>query len=73
MKRGERSAKFLTAYAGVLKRQMKTKKFQEVADYYLKHIDSTDLYLPRSWEILWNKGKGTTVNGSVLFITIEMN
>ena len=55
--KGERSAKFLTAYAGVLKTADENKKFQEVADYYLKHIDSTDLYLPRSWEILWNKGK----------------
>lgn len=32
-------------------------KFQEVADYYLEHIDSAGLYLPQSWEILWNKGK----------------
>ena len=34
--KGERSAKFLTAYAGVLKTADENKKFQEVADYYFE-------------------------------------
>ena len=55
--KGDRSFKFLAAYAGTLKTADENEKFQEVADYYLEHIDSAGLYLPQSWEILWNKGK----------------
>ena len=54
--KGDRSFKFLAAYAGVLKSADEDEKFQEVADYYLEHIDSAGLYLPQSWEILRNKG-----------------
>ena len=55
--KGDRSFKFLAAYAGTLKTADENEKFQEVADYYLEHIDSAGLYLPQSWEILWYKGK----------------
>lgn len=55
--KGERSLKFLAAYAGVLQDAGEDEKFQEVTDYYLKHIDSANLYLPQSWEIIQTKGR----------------
>lgn len=55
--KGERSLKFLAAYAGVLQDAGEDEKFQEVTDYYLEHIDSANLYLPQSWEIIQTKGR----------------
>lgn len=55
--KGERSEKFLAAYAGVLDLADENEKYQEITDYYLGHIDSTDLYSPQSWGILKKRGR----------------
>ena len=55
--KGERSEKFLAAYARALDLADEKEKYQEITDYYLGHIDSTDLYSPRSWEILKKRGR----------------
>lgn len=54
---GERSSKFLAAYAEVLNTASEDEKYQEVANYYLQHADSSDLYLPATWKILTKQGR----------------
>ncbi len=54
--KGERDPEFLADYAGILGQSYEKAKYQEVTDYYFKHVDTADLYLPRSWEMLKRRG-----------------
>lgn len=54
---GERSVGFLAAYADALNTANEERRFDEVADYYLGHVDSAGMYLPCTWEILQKKGR----------------
>ena len=53
---GDRELDFLADYAAVLDGADETDRFVEVSEYYLKHIDSSELYSPKSWEILYKRG-----------------
>ncbi|MDE6451971.1 MAG: thioredoxin family protein, partial [Odoribacter sp.] len=54
--KGDRRLKFLAAYADVLALADENEKYREVTDYYLRHVDSTDMYLPQTWKILARRG-----------------
>lgn len=53
---GERSSKFLAAYARTLNVADENEKYREVTDYYFKNVDTADMYLPQTWEMLKKRG-----------------
>lgn len=54
--KGNRNLQFLVDYANVLDEADETEKFDEVADYYLKHVEPKQLYAESSWKMLSKKG-----------------
>ena len=55
--KGDRNPDFLIDYAKVLNMADEKEKYNEVTDYYLKHVDTSYLFDTKSWKILSKRGR----------------
>lgn len=55
--KGDRSPRFLLKYAATLHNADETDKYKEVSDYYIQHVDSSEMFKPESWDILCKQSK----------------